>query len=432
MDNIANQDNPDHRAGTFSPTIGLWGIGGVYNYGCEAIVRGTEIILREIWPEVRIIYASPRSEDDRKRLAGSRVEIISNGAKTLGSLKRLYNWAAGKFGVPWRFLAENMDWVDRCDIIFSIGGDIHTIDLYHNYCRFKPYYHKAADYGKRVMKRGKPVVIWGATIGPFQCYPKAERYFADYLSKVLLISCREPDSIKYLEDLGITENVTRCADPAFAVPFDGRARRGRSDSPRIAVNLSPLSAKYLYGLTQLSKACSEQAELVVALVRNLEAEVVLVPHVVADFKYRDDDYSYLRSVQAALPRSISSKVQLLDKDIGFVATKKRLMQCDMLIAARMHCAINAIAAGVPTILLAYSQKARGMVKYVYGNEKWLLSIIETTPDKLTQLARQMLEEHDKVQAHLVASSTKFQQDARLACDRLVNYFQDNDLPDFER
>ena len=36
----------------------LIGIGGVYNYGCEAIVRGTVNILKSINPEVKISYAS--------------------------------------------------------------------------------------------------------------------------------------------------------------------------------------------------------------------------------------------------------------------------------------------------------------------------------------------------------------------------------------
>ena len=46
----------------------LIGIGGVYNYGCEAIVRGTVNILKSINPEVKISYASYNYEDDVQRL----------------------------------------------------------------------------------------------------------------------------------------------------------------------------------------------------------------------------------------------------------------------------------------------------------------------------------------------------------------------------
>ena len=42
----------------------LIGIGGVYNYGCEAIVRGTIEILRNVDPAIKISYASYNYEDD--------------------------------------------------------------------------------------------------------------------------------------------------------------------------------------------------------------------------------------------------------------------------------------------------------------------------------------------------------------------------------
>ena len=47
------------------PIFLLHGIGGVYNYGCEAIVRGTEQIIRKEYPTADIIYASRRPIDDR-------------------------------------------------------------------------------------------------------------------------------------------------------------------------------------------------------------------------------------------------------------------------------------------------------------------------------------------------------------------------------
>ena len=46
----------------------LIGIGGVYNYGCEAIVRGTVEILRKVNPQIQIAYASYNYVDDKRRL----------------------------------------------------------------------------------------------------------------------------------------------------------------------------------------------------------------------------------------------------------------------------------------------------------------------------------------------------------------------------
>ena len=36
----------------------LIGIDGVYNYGCEAIVRGTVEILKAVNPKIEVTYAS--------------------------------------------------------------------------------------------------------------------------------------------------------------------------------------------------------------------------------------------------------------------------------------------------------------------------------------------------------------------------------------
>lgn len=54
----------------------LIGIGGVYNYGCEAIVRGTVNILKTIDNRIEVYYASYNYEDDIKRLNGCDVKII--------------------------------------------------------------------------------------------------------------------------------------------------------------------------------------------------------------------------------------------------------------------------------------------------------------------------------------------------------------------
>lgn len=62
----------------------LIGIGGVYNYGCEAIVRGTIEILRNVDPAIKISYASYNYEDDVQRLADCDLKILQR--------KRLGRW----------------------------------------------------------------------------------------------------------------------------------------------------------------------------------------------------------------------------------------------------------------------------------------------------------------------------------------------------
>lgn len=57
----------------------LIGIDGVYNYGCEAIVRGTVEILKAVNPKIEVTYASYNFEDDRKRLSACALSECTAG-----------------------------------------------------------------------------------------------------------------------------------------------------------------------------------------------------------------------------------------------------------------------------------------------------------------------------------------------------------------
>ena len=91
-------------------------------------------------------------------------------------------------------------------------------------------------------------------------------------------------------------------------------------------------------------------------------EIILVPHVCPPDEGIDDDYSYLNELYRSLPETLRSRVRLLPRGLGFIATKTELIKCDLCIAARMHCAINAMTAYVPTVLLSYSSKAFCLLK----------------------------------------------------------------------
>jgi colanic acid/amylovoran biosynthesis protein len=378
--------------GPNAPIIGLYGIGGVYNYGCEAIVRGTEIILRKTWPDVRIIYASLRPEDDKRRLKGSNVEIIPRKVYPKWTIQWFGNALRTITGIPCPLYREDLSWVDECDIILSIGGDIYTLPPKYKDRPLFPYYQPLIHFGNIVKKRGKKLVIWGASIGPFDGSPKAKKAFVEHLQTVDLITSREPRTTSYLKSIGIADNVIEYIDPAFMVPSSAEQTISTpsNNKIKIGINLSPLSTLYSFGDKERSEAISKQADVIISLINNMDAEVLLIPHVVCDFNINDDDLRYLTAIRNTIPNNLLDRVHLIDSDPGFIGTKQILAECDIVIAARMHCAINAVAAGVPTIFVAYSQKAVGMAEYVYGNKEWVIPLKELSEDKLLSLVKTQL------------------------------------------
>lgn len=359
-----------------NPTIGLYGISGVYNYGCEAIVRGTEIIIHKKWPTAHIKYASLRPKDDKHRLKGCDIEIIPRKMHRFGSIQRFNGLIAQQIGLySQRIFQEDLKWIESCDMIFSIGGDLYTIPPNYKEPK-KSYYNPLIHFGEAIKAHDKKFVIWGASIGPFEGYPKAKEVFMNHLFKADLITSRESSTTQYLKNFGM-KNVIECADPAFAVPKPNNIKNSLDPHKlHIGINLSPLSSNYTFKSGIKEDIIQKQADIITFIIKKFNAKIILIPHVICDFNVNDDDLRYLKLIKSRIPKDLKNQVHLLEEDVGFLGTKNVLATCDVVIAARMHCAINALSSGVPTIFLAYSRKAYGMAEYVYGNNEYLVSLNE--------------------------------------------------------
>lgn len=348
----------------------LIGIQGTYNYGCEAIVRGTSAILRNMYPDVRIYYMSPiRYADDEKRLEGAGVNVIHYDRDIR---RRIFvNKVFRHFKLPFRINKYSRHYLKKFDAVFSIGGDIYTI--WSN-----GLYHKELVYlGNYCESINVPYILWGCSVGPFEKDLKIKRIFREHLSRISLIVAREPATIEYLRSMGIEDNVIFSFDPAFSVPSGTNA--GPQDVKTLGVNLSPLSIKYFH--LKEEECVQIHAKMIAELISRYKYKIILLPHVV-DCEPRDNDFLYLKKIYDAIPPEHLKDVRLVDNDPKFVGLKEEIRQCYAVIAARMHCAINSIASGVPAIFLSYSAKAKGMSKAVYGTDEYSIPLTQFCKDNI--------------------------------------------------
>lgn len=405
-----------------SPRILLIGIGGVYNYGCEAIVRGTERMLHEQWPDARIVYASRRPKDDRARLKGCQIELIRRKRGGRYSPRNVLRKVLSITGISWYPTTDPPKISNGYDAVLSIGGDIYTIMSNgagnRGFLRF----------GDACETRGVPYVLWGASVGPFSQNPETERIFTKHLKNISLITARETATVDYLQTLGVIDNVIPCADPAYVVASEIRTNdTNRRNGLTIGVNLSPLSVRHAGH--SLEESIYRQARTIEELIKAINARIILIPHVVCDFMKGDDDLRYLLRLKQAIASEYQEAVTLLNNDIGFVGTKKELIKCDLVIAARMHCAINALAAHVPTILVAYSRKAAGMCQYVYGNGDWVIPLSEfSTEGVLEEKVRSMKNHESAIRDYLDKRIPEIQQDAYRPMQRLREVLEYGEPP----
>lgn len=349
---------------------GLYGIFGVYNFGCEAIVRGTVKFLEDLDSEAEIFYFSHNYDYDNKVLKDLNLTIIDIKENRLSFFKRCINKICRIFNIE--FLYSSVDYrliVNKCDYMVSIGGDIYTIPkVLRDKSRYT-YINNLVEIGKKVLRSNKQILIYGASIGPFGNYDKAVKYYYKNLSKYKLILCREYRTLEYLKSIGIN-NCYFLPDPAFNAKSIEKS--DKKEKKYIGINLSPISIKELYG-----KISNENIQLFSKIINKIYEEykikILLVPHVISQ-SVDDDDLRFLKQIYNNLDYKTKQNVCFSSHENGFLGTKEELKQCYFVIAARMHCGINAICENIPTLFLSYSDKSKGMCNYIYNTDEWVVDI----------------------------------------------------------
>ena len=363
--------------------IALYGIGGTYNYGCDAIVEGTERIIHAKYPNAILDYYSYDYENDAKRLKKIKINVIpvyKNGlirfwsrvfSKVEVTLRRV-NLIRDDYLTCWILFS----WIKKYDYVLSIGGDIYTLPPVTERNTCKRYTNRLLEIDKYCTRKKIPNVVWGASIGPFEESIEFKKVFIGHLSSFVRFFCvREENTYKYLVDNSINR-VSLYADPAFALTdrlaIEDVAKSLKNQKLTIGINLSPLATGYSVEESEGKKRKEKQIESLMAIQKKYGCHIILIPHVYSKYS-KDNDYEYLNALILEMPQSVKSFFSLARTD-SFLDTKHEIEKCDLCIAARMHCAVNSITSGVPAIFLSYSEKSIGMCKMVYGNDDYVIDI----------------------------------------------------------
>jgi colanic acid/amylovoran biosynthesis protein len=345
--------------------VWLVGHAGCYNRGCEAIVRSTTALLDERFGPCRYTLWSNDSANDSAVFDGGPIRVV-DGHKSPGTLdRRRISRKLGRLpgGCLGRRILQRLPGWPSCAL--SIGGDNFTLD----YGAPKSF----VSAGMLLMDAGIPLVIWGASVGPFSADARVEAQMAEFLAKVDLITVRESRSINYLRSLGIERNVRRVFDPAFALdaePYDGPEAGFVGSGNVVGLNISALIARWFPG-KDLEAMLGEVAGFVDAILGE-GFKVLLVPHVTAenDASHRNDE-EILRRLLTRIEGN-RQEVALLPGNLSAGQLKGVISRCRFFIGARTHSTIAAYSSGVPTIAIGYSQKARGICRDLFGHEAYLV------------------------------------------------------------
>lgn len=336
--------------------IVLYYHGGSKNRGCEAIVRSAIPIIRKQIPNAKITLASLDATSDKDIPDLDAIIDVSRVSIKKYSL----DWFINVFNVKvlksdnFAHQKQNQKLVDliaKNDAFLSIGGD--------NYCYGEqPWLY---EINRCIKKANKKLVLWGASIGE-------EDLSADKIADLRnydLILARETLTYEVLASKGLT-NIQLCADGAFTMSKEELPLpQGWQDGNTLGFNYSPL----VFKMNESSKNAA--FDLIQHIIDTTDMTIALTPHVMIK---GNDDSEVLAEFEAKF--KATNRIVMIPNNLNAIQYKGFIARMRFFIGARTHATIAAYSNCVPTMVLGYSIKSKGIAKDLFGEEKLVLGITE--------------------------------------------------------
>lgn len=358
---------------------------GSGNHGCEAIVRSTMDLLGNN----EYFLQSLNVEEDKHYLGNEHVKLIESKTGFVdrnsycGLIMRMRQRLSSKYDYDiLESLYRHSELLKKNSIALSIGGD--------NYC-----YYATIDSMRDKLRafsfRGIPCVLWGCSID--QNF--LNEWTKNDLSYYSLITARESLTLEYLENIGLRDNVILCSDPAFTL------RRQETNWKNdiflnyevVGINISDFM-KYYNAYPDATYR--NFRKLIDYLLENTDSYIALIPHVC---QINNNDLIPIKQLASTYN---NERILVEDEDYNCMQIKDIIAKCKVFIGCRTHSTIAAYSSGVPTLVVGYSVKARGIAKDIFGNyEDYLVDVREfTTDDDLLKLYLSFKEKEREIRSFL--------------------------------
>lgn len=366
------------------PKYLLYGHNGSENHGCEAIVRtfakinfGNEIILlpynmgtdqkygvSEVIPHIEGYYQYGR---------------LSLWRFYVNLIERLFRDKDLRYRV---FLKNVRSQLNKGDIAISVGGD--------NYC-YSGFPPTLAAYNRIFKSYGMKTVLFGASIEPSVL--EDENVIED-MRLYDLVMVRETLTLEALKRKGIYENVVLIPDSAFILDsLEEAVPENFLEGNTVGLNLSPR-----VGLTgeNHEKCFDAYCKLIEHIITHTKMNIALIPHVVAS---NSDDRDVLRRFYEKY--KATGRICMIE-DSCCEVLKGVVKRCRFVVAARTHCSIAAYSQEIPTMVIGYSIKSKGIAKDLFGDYEHYVVPVEQidTDEKLVSEFNWLMEHEEEIKRNL--------------------------------
>jgi len=351
----------------------LYGHGGSYNHGAEAIVRTTIKMIRDKYPDAYITLSSHFPQQD-KEFALETDEIIGSD-ETIWGLEKKTTGVQERLELARKMYAEALGQINGDTVCLSVGGDVFC---YNNWHRLAVFQDRAAEVGAKT-------VLWGCSIEPSAITPEMLNVLRTYTH----ITARESLTFNALCRHGLTEKILLAPDTAFALePKQLTLPESIKINEIVGINISPLVVRRESspGILLDNIYC-----LIKYIITQTGYNIMFIPHVMMP---ADNDYTLLSELYNNLSDEEKQRTFLLDNNHSAAEYKYAIAQCLLLVCARTHASIAAYSIGIPALVLGYSVKTKGIAVDLGMNDYVLDINIITEKSDLLDVFLRFFNEHE--------------------------------------
>lgn len=302
--------------------VGISGSYGGLNVGDEAILSGIISELRNAFP-VEITVFSRDAEDTLKRHPVERA-------------------------VPVRQLTrqESRQEVERLDLFILGGGGILYDEEAEVYLREVTLAHELH----------VPVIVYAISAGPLN-RSKARISVVKALNDVAVLSVRDKQGYRLLEDLGIKKEIHLTADPALLIqpkslPIEALIHEGVDfDRPLVGFSVrEPGPAAPHMNPTHYYRLLANAADFIID---RLNADIVFVP-------MENIDIQQSHAVVANM--ECSQRAEILRRNYTSQQILSLIGRFEFSVGMRLHFLIFSALQGIPFVALPYASKVTGFIQ----------------------------------------------------------------------
>ena len=380
----------------------LCGNTGSVNRGCEAIVRSTVKVLGARSGDVFLATFSPEQDMSVARDIG--INLIPYAKYPTSVHRYLYALIRKIFkkSVAGQSVIQNplFSRIGKEDICLNIGGD--------TYCYGRPIPSIALNNFTR--KNGITNILWCCSVEK----GKIKGEILKDLNNYKYIFAREQLTYKSLIDSGIDKKrVIRVCDPAFFLDCANvELPYGFNKGNTVGINVSEMTVN-----ENNPYAYNNIITLIRYILEDTDMSVCLIPHVYS-IKNNTNDYPILKKIYNEIN---SERVSIVDKEYNCEQLKYIISNCRFFVGARTHATIAAYSTEVPTLVIGYSVKSKGIATDLFGTcDGYVIPYTELTEkNELVKAFKGIVEKESEIRTRLHSFLPEYKKQLSDAIDKYI-------------